>query len=98
MRKELEHLEELLKKAKGAIENPHRCTYPDEETALHHLSLVAQMHLGQLVTYKDKNGELIKGVFFGFEKNCRAKIVHFDPEDNGHILDAIPPVCIVFED
>lgn len=97
MRKELEHLEELLKKAKDTIENPHRCTYPDEETALHHLSLVAQMSLGTFVTYKNEAGELVKGVFFGRDESCRCQIVSFDHEDNGHILRSIPPVNIVFE-
>ena len=97
MRKELEHLEELLKKAKGALENQHRCTYPDEETALHHLSLVAQMQRGQFVTYKNEDGELVKGVFFGMDDSCRCNIVSFDVEDNGHKLQSIPPVNIVFE-
>lgn len=97
MRKQLEELEQLLNKVKSIADNPNRRTYKDEEEALHHLSLVAQLVPGEFVTFQNSVGEICKGVFFGLDEHSRPRIATFDPEDNGHNLTAVPPVNLIFE-
>lgn len=81
----------------GKPDAEHCIILKDEETALHHLSLVVQMQLGQFVTYKKHDGKLANGVFCGIDEHGRPKVAGYDPEDGCAFMAAVPAPAIVFE-
>lgn len=75
-------------------------TFASEDDALHHLSIVAQLHPGTIVTWKERDGEeeyTRSGVFVRLGEKGRVHVFEIN-KDNKAGLSSLSPLCLVFEE
>ena len=91
-----EAMEEFIEKTNKCLPVHNNFRFRNEEEALHHASLFAQLQPGAFVTFRDANG-MHKGVVMQFDKHCRVQIIMYDPDDGGFCCGSITTAAILFD-
>lgn len=75
-------------------------SFASEDDALYHLSIVAQLHPGTIVTWKEREGEeeyTRRGVFVRLGEKGRVHV--FERRKDRKVgLSSLSPICLVFEE